>query len=978
MEGKGKVSKDLKKCENKIKHRSINSKMDEKLKSLSSFLEKVRVKRDRKNVDPYTHTTKPSEYFPSGLYYIRGDNEEEFIKKYSNAVIKGVNPSVTEMPEKYGPLRVDFDFKADLSVGSKRQYTEKHLKQIVKYYQDEIRNCVDDDAYNKKLLYCIVLEKESPRIEDSVVKDGFHLHFPNFICDGELQDHYLRNKVTIKMFEEDIWKDCKFITKIDDMIDLGMSVKPWMMYGSMNYKNSKSTPYMYNRWEGQDKKWGHAYNSKLEEIEIKEIFKKLMEGRSSSMKYYMPRFMSIRGYKKCVPLEENVQKKILSSVVVKKVKKRKKVEVIKKRSTEDVLRDLCAIRDGEIMNMIDAERAEDYDKWMDMGWTLFNISQGMDEGLQMWVEFSQKSSKYKDGECQELWNKMELRDKTMGSLLCMAKNDSPDEYKEWKNANVNGFIKKSLLPNKPNEYDISLVINCMYRDRFVCANAKKDIWYEFRDHRWRKMDDNMSLRRLLTADIVDLYYNYKASISNSQNSENDNDIRKVEKKIYQVIDVLKTCPFGDKVIKMSRIQMHDDTFLRKLDSNRMLLGCENGVIDLDLGCFRPGRPDDYVSMSTERYFKNFRENDDEVIEFDDFVLKLFPNENLRNYYLSMIAQTAEGGNVLKSFIICTGEGNNGKSVLFKIMEETFGEYYGVFPRELFLRSNNNKGGPKPEVVQSKGKRIMTMSEFTAKDQVDHGILKLFTGNDSIFARGLHESGGKMSPQFTTWLQCNEPPRGIPSHDQATWNRIKEILFESNFVLPQELKNDPIAKSFEKQLQEKKFEADTELMSSCDDLADVLLWKILQVYNSNKGKRITTPKEVIDATNKYREDNDVIQGFIAERIEKVDIKINKDNESDHGYDNEEDELEEQRKIISETFIKKKDIFDEFKDWFKQNFPGSKMDYTNHSLVKELSSKHRLGTIKRKKQLYGFGDKNRFWGYRFIEEDGDDEEDFEDKE
>ena len=48
------------------------------------------------------------------------------------------------------------------------------------------KEIVSDEKFTKDLLCCIVLEKESPRIEiatdgSKIIKDGFHFHFPKFI-----------------------------------------------------------------------------------------------------------------------------------------------------------------------------------------------------------------------------------------------------------------------------------------------------------------------------------------------------------------------------------------------------------------------------------------------------------------------------------------------------------------------------------------------------------------------------------------------------------------------------------------------------------------------------------------------------------------------------------------------------------------------------------------------------------------------------
>ena len=56
-----------------------------------------------------------------------------------------------------------------------------------------------------------------------------------------------------------------------------------------------------------------------------------------------------------------------------------------------------------LMNIIDKSRADNYDDWLRIGFCLFNISH---KNLELWIEFSRRSIKYKKGECEKIWKKM--------------------------------------------------------------------------------------------------------------------------------------------------------------------------------------------------------------------------------------------------------------------------------------------------------------------------------------------------------------------------------------------------------------------------------------------------------------------------------------------------------------------------------------------------------------------------------------------
>jgi len=924
------------------------------MEDLKDFLEQFRVKRGKKG-DPYTHVAHTSSVHPSGTYYIPVEYLESLITHYSNAIRMGYVPSIAEKPGAYGPLRVDFDFKASLDVGLTRQYDEKILKKIVGYYQDEIRSAVVSEEFTNEMLYCIVLEKESPRSEEGKVKDGFHLHFPHFICDGRLQDYYFRDRVTSRMSEEKIWKDAKFSTSIGELIDENMATKTWMMYGSMNAKGRHSTPYLYNRHQNtsddpwkkvpEDKQWGHAYDHNCEEIPIEEVFSEEMAGRTNSIRYYLPRFMTIRGYTEAHKLVDEIEGKLMAFGSKTKQRKRK---INKKRSTEEVLQDIKMIKDGHIMEMISTDRADIYDEWMDVGWTLFNIGQGHSETLEMWIEFSQRSSNFKPGECEELWERMDLRDKTVGSLLMMAKNDNPTFYKQWKDTNVRNFIYRSLIEAKPTEFDIAMVVVTMYKDRFVCADAKKDTWYEFRDHRWHQMDDNIALKNLLVDEVIEKYYEFKAELAAQQVGADESRRGKLElqeKRVIGIISKLKTVKFHEQVIKMCKLKMHDGNFHKKMNENRTILTCENGVLDLELGIFRDGRPDDYSTFSSGIHYHEYNEQDEDVLELEDFLCKVFPNKNRRQYFIDMATSCLQGGNVNKRFIIGTGSGDNSKSITFTLLEMIFGDYFGKFPRELLIRSRgSSSSSARPELAHVRGKKIMASQEITHMDDFNIGVLKELTGNDSFFTRGLYEKGTEVRPMFTLWMQCNAPPN-IPGHDQATWSRIRVLDFESHFVKPQDLKKYPVPESKEEQTKMKRYLADPDFVSNLEFLAPALLWKLFRHYPVYKKTGLREPKEVLMSTDAYKSDNDVYLEFIKDRIER---------------ENDEEEAKK-------TYIRLADMYTEFKDWYRENHPSYARNMIGKATMKNELNR-RLGVIRNEKtEFHGFGKLSRWWGYRMIQEE-----------
>lgn len=718
--------------------------MDTRLRVFYDFLTDRKVKKG----EPITHTAKKSHYedwFPAS-YFIEDEDVEEFWSKYCDLVRNEVYLTLTEKPEKFGPLRIDADFEASIEVGNKRQYTKQTLKKFVKIYQEEIKDIVDPEEFEDRMLWCIVLEKEAPRIKNEVImKDGFHVHFPHFICDSWVQDIYLRNKVTSRMANECVWKGCEFITPYTEIIDRNMFNKPWMLYGSMNYKgNSDDSPYMYLPKKGQ----GIIYNHKQKQISLRDLFSEEMIGRNRSTTYYLPELLSIRGFYEKVSLNQEKMQKV-------KDYQRKKKPIVKKTKSEVEIKEILReIKDKELLEMLSYERKQNYEDWIRVGWALFNEAQGDEEALEMWKEFS-LCDKYIEGDCEDHWSKMEMKEVggyTMGSLCFWAKHDSPERFKEIKYHSIKKLCQECLYPQTANEYDVAMVVCEKYRFRFKCAGAKKGLWYEFKNHRWVEIDGELPLRELLPTEIAGEFFNLRKEYNGSEDTSDE----VKGKRCYEIINKLKTDAFQTKVVNQCKFKFYDGEFLKKIDENKLLIGCENGVLDLKLGKFRPGDPGDYITFTNKNFYDDtIKPGSQEDQEVEEYLQKIFPNPNLRNYFLDFMCSCFRGGNIHKTFLIKTGDGNNGKSIMVKLLELVFGDYCGKFPRELLVKGRkNSSGSARPELARIRGKRIMFCQEIgNSVDEVDIGVLKELTGNDSFFTRSLFEKGTEITPMFTLILQC---------------------------------------------------------------------------------------------------------------------------------------------------------------------------------------------------------------------------------
>ena len=89
----------------------------------------------------------------------------------------------------------------------------------------------------------------------------------------------------------------------------------------------------------------------------------------------------------------------------------------------------------------------------------------------------------------------------------------------------------------------------------------------------------------------------------------------------------------------------------------------------------------------------------------------------------------------------SGEGDNGKSVTQSIFEQMLGEYAIKLPTSLITGKRTQSSAACPELARSgNGVRWAVIQEPEHKDIINIGILKELSGNDTFYARKLHQNG----------------------------------------------------------------------------------------------------------------------------------------------------------------------------------------------------------------------------------------------
>lgn len=835
------------------------SKSDRIKRKFKNFLNKRRVKNNLK----VTHTKMSRPY---GKFCIEGDDETKLFAYIQKLIKYNIKYCLIEKHLEYSPIVIDLDFKY-FSKELKRHYTSEHVRNIVELYTSKIKEYfnVEDDK-----IIAYVFERDSPYQSKKIIKDGLHIMYPHIVSVPEYQ-YIIREKI-LKLIPN-VLKDISPYIKNSwsDIVDRSViKTNGWFMYG--------------------------ASKPKLDTYKLKYIFDAELNELDIDPKENYVSLFSIRNKHTLSEINEEKIEEIDNYN-----KRRQHYKIMRRKKTKKYI-DFDLVKD--YVSCLSKKRAEDERTWKEVGWCLYNLD-NCDKMLELWKLFSEKADNYDPLSCKKYWTS-EYASKysgiTLGSLKYWAKNDNEKLFEEIKKTNFNQIIDNST-DNTNNS--VAKVLKFLYSDYYKCVvYEKKILWYEFKNHKWISSNQGLSLQKKISNELLDIYCKrisyFNDLITNEENEETRTDlIDKQEALCNLTSKKLKETMFKKNVMTECKEEFNDSEFDDKLNGNLFLIGLENGVYDLKNMEFREGRPDDYISISTSASYIEYDEEDETIQEVYDFFNKIFVNDELRHYVLKLLASCLDGYHHDDIFVILTGTGSNGKSMLLDLINKTFGKMVTKWPIALLTQKRQKGESASPQLISARYSRFVYMDEPDAGTdyKLNSGMIKEYTGGDFISARNMYDSNIiKFQPQFTLFLLCNDIPQ-VPGVDKAIWRRNRVIPCKSKFVVDPDHNPDPTHPV------ELQFKKDPTLKNKMNDWVDAFMSILIHYYAIFKKEGFnekcsdgTTklPDLIQEAINEYSNECDIYSEFIKKYI--INDKTNTERINT--------------------------VYDKFKDWFSENYDGEK--------------------------------------------------------
>lgn len=563
---------------------------------------------------------------------------------------------------------------------------------------------------------------------------------------------------------------------------------------------------------------------------------------------------------------------------------------------------------------IDADAARDYlerldsderDLWLQVGRALHHQFSGREEGLDLWDEWSQGSSKYQAGEPAIKWAEMRVspdrKPTTFRTILKLA--GEADEQESVRLLarfvdeidNAQPLDRKRLEEGIPKEIGRESALSPLLRkalcvqlqkrqralfgaalttkellDRMTAAPVAVKQGGSGADDRYTEMGNARRLYDRLGHNLIfipelQVWYRWQHGHWAEYPVEA---IRRTAQQVVtdmpheipddmsgaQVVDYMAWCIKSqtkhmiDAMISLLSGVPGSNMIVpgAMLDSNAHLLGVRNGALDLTTGELREAARDDLITHVTAcDYDAGALCPLFEKVVSDAF----YGDEAMIEWFQRVLGYSLLGNPKEQFFVIPYGNGSNGKSTILNAVRDVLGAYATSTPYTTFLtdgRGQASASGPTEHLLRLKGKRFVYMSEPESGLQIRTSLVKSVTGGDALQARGVHaRKSVEFKPTWVIFMPTNHKPI-VPDEDHGIWRRMKLVPFDRNFDADREIEKDT---GLEEKLK--------------DEYAGILAWCVAGATKYQRAGLGDEPRKVSDAHDEYKSSMDVLADWLED-------------------------------------------------------------------------------------------------------------------
>ena len=458
---------------------------------------------------------------------------------------------------------------------------------------------------------------------------------------------------------------------------------------------------------------------------------------------------------------------------------------------------------------------EDRDSWRDVAFALHHQTEGSQDGLELFHEYSSRLEHlYKPQEVDDLWKSIKLDpkklNKTFRWLLYLVRQEI-----------VQG--RSTLLGDLDNARDF----RAMFEGEFLFCHSNKK-WLRFTGLRWEwcHKGEEVGAAKEVAQSLIEKAAELFKIDPNSASA-----------KAWQAL--ARSARNNGRILAMLELAASEPGMsianISELDSQPMLLGTQNGVFDLKAMRFLPPDPQLLISRQVNARF-NRAANCPVWLNFLDETF--LGDQDLIDYVQKAFGYSLTGVVSEEVLHFCFGQGKNGKSVMANVIVKIMGDYVQTANFDLLALKESSATN---DIARLAGARLVMANETRENERLDDQKLKMLVSTEKLTARFMYGEFFEFWPQFKIWLRGNYKPI-VTDSSEGAWRRLRLIPFEHQ--VPTE-KTD--------------YRLEEKLLAEKDG---ILAWMIDGCHKWQQ-KGLKPPSRIVDASNDYRDESDLLGEFLAD-------------------------------------------------------------------------------------------------------------------
>lgn len=408
-------------------------------------------------------------------------------------------------------------------------------------------------------------------------------------------------------------------------------------------------------------------------------------------------------------------------------------------------------------------------------------------------------------------------------ILAPAPREVSDEERE---------LARYLLQETPDHHGHARCVLRLFPDRFLYNETHG--WFYWTGTHWSSTGGEAAVGRAITATLK-----RRRQVASLQG---DGDAQRLMRKSWADNHVISG------VKRRLRDQKEVMCPISKFNTNKDVLNCSNGTVDLRTGEVSPHNPDDLITYVLSYPY-------DPTANYDDWILWLMDigmDSEMEQYLKSAMGYTITGHTDERALFYLYGEPAAGKGTFLETLQHVLrgpleqGTTFNTFTAD--------RGGDRSnfDLAMMHEARFVVASESERRRKMNEQLIKSVTGGDEIFCSFKHKPHFSYFPEFTIWVSSNYKPEG-DVEDDAFWARFHLIHFPKSFLGRED-------KTLKRRMRKAAF------------LTGVLRWLVegAQAWYALGGKGLVQPERVRQHLEEHRKELDTVGQFVEQNCE-VDVE-----------------------------------------------------------------------------------------------------------